>query len=180
MKYHAVGWDIHSSSAPFFTGEVIEVGSDVSSRFRTSDRVLVIAARNDRDRNNPAEGAFENYSDVPADLATQFLQIKARRMLLFSIRSGCCSFRSATKGTFWIYNLQTTPVVPSTDKTLIPLGVDQPVFIATRSRWLLQQLRGVYNGIYKENITRNCDPRMVSAQKDKTVAGALAIGSSSV
>ena len=41
-------------------GEVVEVGSP-SSRFKPGDRVLGLAIGTDEKRNNPAEGAFQNY-----------------------------------------------------------------------------------------------------------------------
>ncbi|OKL60417.1 hypothetical protein UA08_03979 [Talaromyces atroroseus] len=45
------------------SGEVAEVGSEVT-RFKVGDRVLALGAGTDQDRNNAAEGAFQNYTVV--------------------------------------------------------------------------------------------------------------------
>jgi NADPH:quinone reductase-like Zn-dependent oxidoreductase len=49
-------------------GEVVEVGSGVS-RFKAGDRVLALSVGSDKDRNNPAEGAFQHYVVALAGLA---------------------------------------------------------------------------------------------------------------
>ena len=50
------------------TGEVVEVGEAVS-RFEVGDRVLGHAVGTDKSRNNPAEGAFQEYTVVLARMA---------------------------------------------------------------------------------------------------------------
>lgn len=50
-------------------GEVVEVGPGVT-RFRAGDRVLALAVGTEKDRNAPAEGAFQEYTVVLARLAT--------------------------------------------------------------------------------------------------------------
>jgi len=53
LKYPAIfGTDV--------AGEVVEVGPDVT-RFKLGDRVLGLACGGDKTRNNPAEGAFQDY-----------------------------------------------------------------------------------------------------------------------
>ena len=49
-------------------GEVVEVGSAVT-RFRVGDRVLGHAVGTDKDRNTPAEGAFQEYTILLAHMA---------------------------------------------------------------------------------------------------------------
>jgi NADPH:quinone reductase-like Zn-dependent oxidoreductase len=49
-------------------GEVVEVGSAVT-RFKEGDRVLGHAVGVERDHNNPAEGAFQDYTVVQANMA---------------------------------------------------------------------------------------------------------------
>jgi len=49
-------------------GEVVEVGTAVT-RFAVGDRVLGHAVGTDKDRNNPAEGAFQEYTVVLAHMA---------------------------------------------------------------------------------------------------------------
>lgn len=50
-------------------GEVVEVGESVT-RFKPGDRVLAQAVGAERDRNRPAEGAFQRYSVVLARMAS--------------------------------------------------------------------------------------------------------------
>ncbi len=49
-------------------GEVVEVGNAVT-RFKVGDRVLGHAVGTDKDRNNPAEGAFQEYTVLLAHMA---------------------------------------------------------------------------------------------------------------
>ena len=51
-------------------GEVVEVGAAVT-RFKTGDRVLGHAVGVERDHNNPAEGAFQAYTVLQANMAAQ-------------------------------------------------------------------------------------------------------------
>jgi NADPH:quinone reductase-like Zn-dependent oxidoreductase len=61
IKYPAIlGTDL--------AGEVVEVGTGVT-RFAVGDRVLGLAVGTDKDRNQPAEGAFQTYTVVLAHLA---------------------------------------------------------------------------------------------------------------
>jgi NADPH:quinone reductase-like Zn-dependent oxidoreductase len=61
LKYPAVlGTDL--------AGEVVEVGSGVT-RFKPGDRVLGHAVGVERDHNNPAEGAFQDYTVLQANMA---------------------------------------------------------------------------------------------------------------
>jgi len=61
LKYPAVlGTDV--------AGEVVEVGPGVT-RFKPGDRVLGHAVGVERDHNNPAEGAFQDYTVLQANMA---------------------------------------------------------------------------------------------------------------
>jgi NADPH:quinone reductase-like Zn-dependent oxidoreductase len=61
MKYPMViGCDL--------AGEVVELGKDVS-RFKVGDRILGHAVGMDKNRNNPAEGAFQAYTVLLAHMA---------------------------------------------------------------------------------------------------------------
>jgi NADPH:quinone reductase-like Zn-dependent oxidoreductase len=62
LKYPAVlGTDL--------AGEVVEVGPGVT-RFKPGDRVLGHAVGVERDHNNPAEGAFQDYTVLQANMAS--------------------------------------------------------------------------------------------------------------
>ncbi|KAG2177643.1 hypothetical protein INT44_008157 [Umbelopsis vinacea] len=176
------------------SGEVVEVGSNVSSRFKIGDRVMAVACGADPDRNNPTESAFQNYTVVPADLA-----VKIPATLSYE-HAAVVPLGMATAATglflkdFLALDLPTAPARPSSGKTLIIWGGSTSVgcnaiqlavaagyevftTASPRNFDLLKKLGASQVFDYNDkNVVQN----MISALKEKTLAGAMAIGPGSV
>lgn len=71
MGHLAFGWITYPAIfGADMAGEVAEVGSEVTE-FAVGDRVLAVSTGLDPDRNNHAEGAFQNYSIAVENLASK-------------------------------------------------------------------------------------------------------------
>ncbi|KAH8552489.1 zinc-binding oxidoreductase CipB [Umbelopsis sp. PMI_123] len=175
-------------------GEVVEVGSDASSRFKIGDHVLAVACGADQDRNNPAEAAFQNYTVVPADLAAKIpanLSYEYAAVIPLGLATAASGlFLKNYLG----LDLPTVPARPSTSKTLIVWGGSTSVgcnaiqlavaagyevfsTASPRNFELLKKLGASQVFDYNEKTVAQ---DMISALKDKTLAGAIAIGPNSV
>lgn len=175
-------------------GEVVEVGSDASSRFKIGDRVLALAAGTDRDRNNPAEGAFQNYTVVPADLVVKIpanLSYEHAAVLPLGLATAASGLFQKD---FLGLELPTVPARPSTGKTLIVWGgstsvgcnaiqlavaAGYEVFTTASPRNFEMAKKLGASQVFDYNEKKVVED-MISALKEKTLAGAIAVAANSV
>ncbi|CAO3675061.1 unnamed protein product [Umbelopsis ramanniana] len=170
-------------------GEVVEVGSDVSSRFKVGDRVMALATGADQDRNHPAEGAFQNYPVISADLAVKIpanISYEQAAVVPLGLATAASSLFQKD---FLALNLPTVPARPSNGKTLLVWGGSSSVgcnaiqlavsagyevftTVSPRNFELVKKLGAIQ--VFDHN-EKNVAEKIVSALKDKTVAGAIAI-----
>ncbi|CAM0139050.1 hypothetical protein VKS41_003641 [Umbelopsis sp. WA50703] len=175
-------------------GEVVEVGSEASSRFKIGDRVIGVALGAMPDRNTHAEGAFQGYTVVLANMA-------AKIPSSLDYTNGCVlplALATAAAGLFLkeYLNLQ-LPMVPaqkSTGKVVVIWGGSSSVgsnaiqlavaagyeafsTASPRNFDYLKKLGASQVFDYKdENVVQ----KIIDALKGKEVAGALAIGMNSL
>ncbi|KAI8582558.1 hypothetical protein K450DRAFT_196925 [Umbelopsis ramanniana AG] len=175
-------------------GEVVEVGSDVSSRFKIGDRVMAVACGADPDRNNPTESAFQNYTVVPADLAVKMPDnLSYEHAAVVPLGMATAASGLFLKD-FLALDLPTAPARLSSGKTLIVWGGSTSVgcnaiqlavaagyevfsTASPRNFDLLKKLGASQVFDYNQ---KNVVQDMISALKEKTLAGAMAIGPGSV
>ncbi|KAI8575776.1 hypothetical protein K450DRAFT_260143 [Umbelopsis ramanniana AG] len=175
-------------------GEIVEVGGDAASRFKIGDRVLALAAGTDRDRNNPAECASQNYTVVPADLVAHIpakLSYEEAAVLPLGLATAASGLFLKD---FLGLELPTVPARPSTGKTLIVWGGSTSVgcnaiqlavaagyevftTASPRNFELVKKLGASQVFDYNEKTVIQ---DMISALKEKDLAGALTIGPGSV
>ncbi|CAM0139048.1 hypothetical protein VKS41_003643 [Umbelopsis sp. WA50703] len=174
-------------------GEVVEVGSEVSD-FKNGDRVLAMATGGDPDTNNAAHGAFQNYTVVRADLATKLPQ--SLDYVHASVLPLCLS--TAASGLFQkdylSLQLPSVPAKPSTGETLIVWGGSTSVGcnaiqLAVAAGYEVFTTSSPRNFEYMKKLgatqvfdysSKSVVQDMTSALKDKTLAGAMAIGTGSL
>lgn len=101
-------------------GEVVEVGSSVT-RFKVGDRVLGHAVGTDKQRNRPAEGAFQDYTILLANMASPIpdaLPFEQAVVLPLTLSTAACGLFQKDQ-----LALQYPSVVPkATDATLLVWG----------------------------------------------------------
>ncbi|KAJ2965091.1 hypothetical protein NQZ79_g223 [Umbelopsis isabellina] len=186
IKYPAVfGADL--------AGEVVEVGNEVSN-FKKGDRVLAMAVGCDPDSNNSAEGAFQNYTVVRADLASRipssldYIHASVLPLCLSTAASGL--FQKDYLG----LQLPSEPARPSTGETLIIWGGSTSVgsnaiqlavaagyeVISTASPKNFEYVKKLGASQVFDYNSKTVVQDIISALKDKTVAGAVSIGAGSL
>jgi NADPH:quinone reductase-like Zn-dependent oxidoreductase len=173
-------------------GEVVEVGSEVSG-FKTGDRVLALAVASDPDCNNPAHGAFQNYSLVRADLATKIpssLAYDHAAVLPLGLATAASGLFPKD---FLGLQLPTVPAQPSTGQVLIVWGGSTSVGsnaiqLAVAAGYEVFTTASPRNFDYVKRLgasqafdykDENVVQKLIDALKNKTVAGAFAIGEGS-
>ncbi|CAO3672306.1 unnamed protein product [Umbelopsis ramanniana] len=175
-------------------GEVVEVGSDVSSRFKVGDRVMAVACGADQDRNNPTESAFQNYTVVPADLAVKIPEnISYEQAAVVPLGMSTAASGLFLKDYLGL-ELPTVPARPSTGKTLIVWGGSTSVgcnaiqlavsagyeVFSTASPRNFELLKKLGASQVFDYNDKSVVQKMISALKEKSMAGAMAIGPGSV
>lgn len=174
-------------------GEVVEVGSEIT-RFAVGDRVLAVSTGLDPDRNNHAEGAFQNYSIAVENLASQIpadLPYENAAVLPLGLAT-------AASGLFLedFLNLQ-WPTIPSkgpTGKAVLIWGGStsvgsNAVQLAAAAGYEVFSTSSPRNFEYVKKLgasqvfdynSKTVVKDIVDALSDKDVAGAMAIGENSV
>jgi NADPH:quinone reductase-like Zn-dependent oxidoreductase len=175
-------------------GEVVEVGSEASSRFKVGDRVVGAAMGTIPDRNTPVEGAFQNYTVVLANLAAKipsnldYAQASVLPLCLCTAATGL--FVKDYLG----LQLPTEPAQRSTGKTLVVWGGSTSVGsnaiqLAVAAGYEVFTTSSPNNFDYVKKLgasqafdykDENVVQKMIDALKDKELAGAMAIGMNSL
>ncbi|CAM0139049.1 unnamed protein product [Umbelopsis sp. WA50703] len=175
-------------------GEVVEVGSNASSHFKVGDRVLAIAAGASQDRSNSAECAFQNYTVVPTDLAVKIpanLSYEHAAVLPLGLATAASGLFIKD---FLGLQLPTAPSQPSTGKALIVWGGSTSVgcnaiqlAVAAGYEVLTTASPKNFEFVKKMGASQVFDYNkktviqdMTVALKNKTMAGAMAIGPGSL
>ncbi|KAG2178178.1 hypothetical protein INT43_003431 [Umbelopsis isabellina] len=174
-------------------GEVMEVGSEVSD-FKKGDRVLAMAVGCDPDCNDSAAGAFQNCTVVRADLTSKipssldYVHASVLPLCLSTAASGL--FQKDYLG----LQLPSEPAKPPTGETLIIWGGSTSVGsnaiqLAVAAGYEVISTASPKNFEYVEKLgatqvfdynSKSVVQDMISSLKDKTVAGAVAIGTGSL
>jgi NADPH:quinone reductase-like Zn-dependent oxidoreductase len=170
-------------------GEVVEVGKSVS-RFKVGDRVLGHGVAMNRERNTPAEGAFQAYTIVLAHMAAPIpsaMSYESAAVLPLCMSTAAC-------GLFQKDHLaQQYPSVPAkpTGKTILVWGGSTsvgsnaiqlavaPEVITTSSPRNFDYVRKLGASQAFDYNSKSVVEDVIEALKGKTIAGALAVGSGS-
>lgn len=175
-------------------GEVVEVGTEALSRFKIGDRVLGAAMGTIPEYNNPAEGAFQNFSVVKANAASK---IPSTLEYVNASVLPLCLATAATAlfvGEYLGLQLPTEPAQPSTGKVLVVWGGSTSVGsnaiqlgVAAGYEVFTTASPKNFDYVKKLGASQAFDykdeqvvEKMIDASKDKELAGAIAIGMNSL
>ncbi len=178
-----LGWDL--------AGEVVEVGADVR-RFKVGDRVLGQAVGMDKKRNNPAEGAFQAYTVLLANLVATIPSTMAYEdaaVLPLALSTAACGLFQKdylalahpsaqplpTGKTLLIWG-GSTSVGSNAIQLAVAAGYEVITTCSPRNFGYVKELGATQAFDY--NSTTVVDD-VIKAFKGKTIAGALAIGAGS-
>ncbi|KAJ2956359.1 hypothetical protein NQZ79_g7779 [Umbelopsis isabellina] len=175
-------------------GEVVEVGSDASSRFKIGDRVIGAALGVLPEINSPSQGAFQNYTVVNANVAAKIpsnLDYAYACVLPVALATAASAlFLKEYLG----LQLPTIPAQQSTGKTVIIWGGSSSVGsnaiqLAVAAGYEVFTTASPKNHDYVKSLgasqafdykDEDVVKKIVTALKDKQVAGAIAIGMNSL
>lgn len=173
-------------------GEVVEVGAAVT-RFKVGDRVLGHAVGTDKSRNDPAEGAFQEYTVVLAHMAAPIpgtMPYESAAVLPLGLSTAACGLFQ--KDQLALQHPSATP--KPTGKTLLIWGGSTSVggnaiqlavaagyeVITTSSPRNFDYVKELgASQVFDYNSTSVVED-VIEAFKGKTIAGALAVGKGSV
>ncbi|KAH8556760.1 zinc-binding oxidoreductase CipB [Umbelopsis sp. PMI_123] len=174
-------------------GEVVEVGSE-ASRFKVGDRVIGISLGTLPDHNTPAEGAFQNYTVVLASVAAKIPStLDYAHASVLPLGLGTAASGLFLKE-YLDLQLPTEPAQPSTGKTVIIWGGSTSVGsnaiqLAVAAGYEVFSTASPRNFDYLKKLgasqvfdykDENVVQKIIDALKDKTTAGAMAIGTGSL
>ncbi|CAA9450402.1 MAG: Formyltetrahydrofolate deformylase [uncultured Rubrobacteraceae bacterium] len=172
-------------------GEVVEVGTAVT-RFSVGDRVLGHAVGTDKSRNNPAEGAFQEYTVVLARMAAPIpgtMPYEDAAVLPLGLSTAACGLfqkdqlalqhpsaaPNPTGETLLVWG-GSTSVGGNTIQLAVAAGYEVITTASPRNFDYIKKLGASrvfdYNG---ETVVED----VIGAFKGKTLAGALAVGKGS-
>ncbi|MGD0719423.1 MAG: zinc-binding alcohol dehydrogenase family protein [Roseiarcus sp.] len=185
LKYPAIfGTDV--------AGEVVEVGTAVT-RFRAGDRVVGHAAGTDKTRNNPAEGAFQDYPILLEHMATPIPDAMAYEnaaVLPLGVSTAACGLfqkdylalqypspsPTPTGKTLLIWG-GSTSVGSNAIQLAVAAGYDVVTTSSPKNFDYCRKLGAIQVFDYR---SRTVVADVIEAFKGRTCAGALAIGFGSV
>ncbi|KAG2178179.1 hypothetical protein INT43_003432 [Umbelopsis isabellina] len=171
-------------------GEVVEVGSDASSRFKVGDRVIGAALGALPEINSPAQGAFQNYTVVIANVAAKIpshLDYAQACVLPLAVATAASAlFLKEYLG----LQLPTFPAQQPTGKTVVIWGGSSSVGsnaiqLAVAAGYEVLTTASPKNYDYVKSLgasqafdykDEDVVQEIITALKDKQVAGAIAIG----
>jgi NADPH:quinone reductase-like Zn-dependent oxidoreductase len=172
------------------SGEVVELGKDVT-RFQVGDRVLAFARATDQKVNDAAQGAFQNYTIIRADLASLIPStIPYETVAVLPLGISTASAGLFEKSTLNL-ELPTEPARLFNGQTVIIWGGSTSVGcnaiqLAVAAGYEVFSTASPKNHAYLKKLgaSQVFDYRsatvaedMISALKGKSTAGALSIGS---
>ena len=172
-------------------GEVVEVGAAVT-RFEVGDRVLGHAVGTDKSRNNPAEGAFQEYTVVLAHMAAPIpgtMPYENAAVLPLGLSTAACGLFQ--KDQLALQHPSTDPV--PTGETLLVWGGSTSVggnaiqlAVAAGYEVVTTSSPRNFDHVKKLGARRVFDYNsktvvrdVIEALEGKTIAGALAVGKGS-
>jgi len=172
-------------------GEVVEVGQAVT-RFRVGDRVLGHAVGTDKDSNTAAEGAFQHYSVVLERMASPIpdtLSYDRACVLPLAISTASCGLfqtdqlalqhpsanAARTGGTVLVWG-GSTSVGSNAIQLAVAAGYDVITTASPRNYEYVTSLGAAQ--VFDYNSPNVVDD-IVAAFEDRTLAGALALGTTS-
>lgn len=170
-------------------GEVVAVGKGVT-RFNVGDRVLAHAVGTDKKRNSPAEGAFQAYTVVLAHMAAPIpdtLSYESAAVLPLALSTAACGLFQTDQLALQHPSLSVTP----TGKTLLIWGGSTSVgsnaiqlavaagyeVITTASPKNFGYVRQLGASQVFDYNSPTVTTDIIDAFQGKTLAGALAVGS---
>lgn len=172
-------------------GEVVEIGEDVT-RFKVGDRVLGHAVGSDKKRNSSAEGAFQEYTVVLANMASPIpdtLSFENAAVLPLALSTAACGLFQKDQ-----LALQYPSITPkTTGQTLLVWGGSTSVGsnaiqLAVAAGYEVITTASPHNFEYVKHLgasqvfdyrSKTVVDDIIGAFKGKTSAGALAIGTGS-
>jgi len=172
-------------------GEVVEVGKTVT-RFKVGDRVLGHAVGTDKDRNSPAEGAFQSYTVLLAHMAAPIpgaMPYENAAVLPLALSTAACGLFQ--KDHLALHYPSATPT--PTGKTLLVWGGSTSVgsnaiqlavaagyeVITTSSPRNFDYVKKLGASQVFDYNSKTVVKDIIAAFQGKTLVGALAIGTGS-
>ncbi len=169
-------------------GEVVEVGAAVS-KFKIGDRVLGHAVGAEKTRNNPAEGAFQNFTVLLEHMASPIpdrMTFESAAVLPLGISTAACGLFQKD---FLALNYPSADSKP-TGKTLLVWGGSTSVgsnaiqlavaagyeVIATASPKNFGYAKALGASMVFDYASKTAAADIIKAFDGRTIAGALAIG----
>ena len=169
-------------------GEVVEVGASVT-RFKVGDRVLGHAVGSEKSRNNPAEGAFQQFTLLLENMASAIpdhLNYENAAVLPLGISTAACGLfqkdhlalqypgvnAKPTGQTLLIWGGST-----SVGSNAIQLAVAAGYEVATTaSPRNFDYVKKLGASLVFDYASKTVIPDMVAALQERKIAGALAVG----
>ncbi len=204
VAINPVDWIVQTSRRPVYSwikeravlgydlaGEVVEIGSEVT-RFSAGDRVLGLALGAEKDRNTPAEGAFQLYTTVADHMASPIpdsMSFEQGAVLPLGLSTSACGLFQAKQLGLWHPSAEPAPagetllvwggstsVGTNAIQLAVAAGYEVITTCSPRNDGLVRSLGASRSFDYHN---RDVVTELVATLRGRRVAGAISLGTGS-